>query len=98
MTATAVDELAALDWKTGAPCQGTGHHDVHVPRGDARWVQDGVCPRCGMHATPVRLCEGGRLYRLLCDQVRCSASTGGCGQASPTDLWGFVFTRIGGDR
>jgi hypothetical protein len=94
MTTTVVDELTALDWETGAPCQGTGHFEVHVPRGDARWVQHGKCPRCGMTATPVRLCEGGRLYRLMCDQVRCSPSTGGCGKASPTDAWGFRFDPI----
>lgn len=94
-----VDELADLDWKVGIPCEGTGHYTVHVPRGDARWVQHGKCPRCGCGVTPIKLCEGGRQYRLLVDRVLCRGPFGtGCGKASPPDEWGFTFTPIEADR
>lgn len=89
---TAVDALAGLDWKSGEPCQGRGHHEAHVPLGDARWVQRGTCPVC-LVVRELRVCEGGRLYRLaVCDGVRCSV----CRETSATEAWGFTFTPIGG--
>lgn len=96
---TTVDALAGLDWEQGIPCEGTGHFEDHVPKGDARWVQHGRCPRCGCPATPIKLCEGGRHYRLMQDKVLCRGPLGsGCGKASPTDEWGFEFTPLAGAR
>lgn len=89
---TTVDALVGLDWKVGTPCEGTGHFDVHVPKGDARWVQRGTCPRC-QRSHAMKVCEGGRQYRLLCDRISCVA----CKEAAPRDEWGFTFTPIGGD-
>jgi len=91
MTVTATDELAALDWKAGTPCEGTGHYEDHRPMGDAKYIQHGTCPACGIPAPEIRICEGGRLYRLTRDLI-CHLS--GCGKSTPTDDWGFTFTPI----
>lgn len=90
---TVIDPLEGLDWKAGEPCQGYGHYDVHVPKGDARWLQRGRCPRCSI-AHELKVCEGGRQYRYVCDQITCTA----CGQKSPTGEWGLRFDRLGGAR
>lgn len=91
MTATAVDTdtLTDLDFKPTIPCEGMGHDEHHVPRGDARWIQHATCPNCG--AVPkIAVCEGGRQYRLLCERIICSR----CSKASPLDEWGFKFDPI----
>lgn len=93
MTETATDILAALDFEATVPCEGYGHDDVHVPRGAAKWIQHGTCPVCFRPPPQLALCDGGRLYRLMCDRVICS----GCGTPSPTPMWHFTFTPIEGE-
>ena len=94
MTETTTDILADLDFAATYPCEGTGHDDVHVPRGAAKWIQHGACPACERPALRLALCDGGRLYRLMCDRVICS----GCGVPSVTALWRFTFVPIEGEH
>lgn len=91
---TEIDVLSDADWQPTFPCEGHRHDELHVPRGDARFLQRGVCPRCLKAAPDLAVCVGGRHYReAICDRTRCET---GCRQESPTGEWGFTFAPIGG--